>query len=257
MHKTVPFLLMVLLTVAIPFPLFKVDTSFISISAHDVLAMLIAFLSILNILRRRKVYAVQLGLHKKITIFCFVFSAWSIFSLFAVWDFVAGLQALLLLIWSMVVYYLIVFNVRTSRQVVQLLLVSVVVCLAQSLYVLLQWLIDYGPTYFWGVPGTMYNSNSLGSYLAMHVPIIIGLASYAKKRRLRVLCTTSLVVVLAALVASFSRGAWLATAVASIPWVVRSNSRRSLVLLGVLAAIALVITTIALPEHIILPSAGR
>jgi O-antigen ligase len=92
--------------------------------------------------------------------------------------------------------------------------------------------------------GTLGQQNVLGAFLALLLPIAYNELVEAKGWSRRVLALNALVVLSLALLLTFSRSAWLGTAVAAV--IVLTATQRSPARVGVVAAAALIVAGVAL-----------
>lgn len=113
---------------------------------------------------------------------------------------------------------------QTKQEIRNALRISVVTAVALAFYGLLQfkgwvgaenW--DHDPTL--RIFGTFGHSNHFGAYLGMHVLLILGLAWTSKNKMVRIVYAMAALPVLAALLATASRGAFVATAMSAIAFV--------------------------------------
>lgn len=133
-----------------------------------------------------------------------------------------SLLAALQLLSCIAVYYLVIHTVRSRAQVKQLVYVLLGVSVFLALFGLIKSM-GYNPFPWWEyahqkysilVTATFGNHNHLAGWLEMTIPLVLGFMIFREKSRLKSMSLPLILMLIAALIFSQSRGGWISMLVA-------------------------------------------
>lgn len=176
-----------------------------------------------------------------------------------------AIEASMLLLPYIALYYIVIHTVRTRKQQRQLVYVILCIALFLSIFGFFQ-RFGLNPFWWWRYEGLNLNSNSLSStyknynhlagYLEMSLPLLLGLfLTRTRRGALFFLMIYCVILIVAAHVLSLSRGGWFALTVALLfmatTLLIQQRFRRKKMLLTITAGLFLLILFILTGTHIV------
>lgn len=155
----------------------------------------------------------------------------------------ASINELLRFLSYILLYYIIIFDIREREDVKNIMLMLIAACILVSVFGLIQYftgfglskdyIVEYGSVESRRIPSTMYNPNNFAAYLMLTSFPILLFGLYTKDRKYRISLIALFCLMAVNLLLTFSRGAWVGFALSAAVLAIVYNPRVLYIIAGV------------------------